>query len=124
MSNDKSEKRRETRYAVTGMPDAKLLRADGQEIVFFIVDVSNQGLGIVVDTYLPVGEQLWISFTGDANHQKIELENRWSMPVNSLGSDANNMVDLYRCGLLVKSPALDMVLILSESESVGLEDLS
>jgi hypothetical protein len=117
-----SDKRRELRFAVTGMPNANLRLPNGDDLVFFFVDASTHGVGIVIDTPIKIGENLHLTIDA-RNHYKLELEVRWISSVDLLTESIGVNSTLYRCGLQVNDHSVDIISILSQCENVSLEAL-
>jgi hypothetical protein len=117
-----SDKRRELRFAVTGMPNAKLRLPNGDDLVFFFVDASTHGVGIVIDTLLKTGENLYLTID-DRSHFELGLEVRWVSTVDLLTESTGINSTLYRCGLQANDPSVDIISILSQCENVSLEAL-
>jgi len=117
-----SEKRRDLRYGVTGMPNATLQSSTGEEIIFFFVDASKHGLGIVVDTPIKTGEIVHL-IIDDSSQHTIILEVRWITFVDLLTAPTGLNSTLYRCGLQATNSHLDLVSILSQCRNVSLEAL-
>lgn len=117
-----SDKRRELRYGVTGMPNAKLRAPNGDDVVFFFVDASKHGVGIVVDTLIKIGEHLHLTID-DKCHCELAFEVRWILPVELLAEATGLNSTLYRCGLQVNDSSVDIISILSQCENVSLEAL-
>ena len=117
-----SDKRRELRFGVTGMPNAKLRSASGDDIIFFFVDASTHGVGIVVDTLIKLGEHLHLTID-DKCHCELAFEVRWILPVDMLAEAEGLNSTLYRCGLLANDNSIDIISILSQCENVSLEAL-
>jgi hypothetical protein len=118
-----SDKRRELRFGVTGMPNAKLRLTNGDDVVFFLVDASTHGVGIVIDTLIKIGENLHLTID-DRNHYKLVLEVRWISSVDLLSEATGLNSTLYRCGLQVNDSSVDIISILSQCENVSLEALA
>jgi hypothetical protein len=116
------EKRRDLRYGVTGMPNAKLLSPGGDEITFFFVDASKHGLGIIVDTPIQIGANVLLTIE-DTELHKFNLEVRWLVLVDLLATSTEPNQSLYRCGLQAIDSELDVVSILSKCQNVSLEAL-
>ena len=121
-ATNETEKRRELRYGVTGMPNAKLLFPAGDEITFFFVDASKHGLGIIVDTPIQIGANVLLTIE-DTELHKLHLEVRWIAPVDLLATSTAPSLSLYRCGLQAKDSELDLVSIISKCQNVSLEAL-
>ncbi|MEI6834312.1 MAG: hypothetical protein WCL28_10015 [bacterium] len=117
-----SDKRRELRFAVTGMPNAKLRLPNGDDVVFFFVDASTHGVGIVIDTLIKTGENLYLTID-DRDHFELGLEVRWISSVDLLTESTGVNSTLYRCGLQVHDHSVDIISILSQCENVSLEAL-
>ena len=117
-----ADKRRDLRYGVTGMPNAKLQSPEGDEITFFFLDASKHGLGIIVETPIQIGANVVLTIEDTALH-KLTLEVRWLVPVDLLATSTEPNSSLYRCGLLVTDSELDLLSILSKCQNVSLEAL-
>lgn len=117
-----AEKRRNVRFAVTGMPNVKLYLTNGEELPFFIVDVSSEGTGIILANKLDIGDPIYLEFL-DPPVTRVELEVRWAMLCDNLDERDGETEQLYRCGLLVKAPGIDLLKLVQSSDSVLVEAL-
>ena len=82
------EKRRSNRKALTGLLPVSLVNQLGERLNARPVDISSEGLGIVTDLILDVGNILFLK----THNQHIELEVSWGK--RDFGKN-----NLYRYGL-------------------------
>ena len=108
------ERRKYPRFAASGKLPAVLRKSD-DELSFFLVDVSEKGLGVVLDEEINAGTELILEFNDSKD--TIVLILTWTFKSGS-------WPDIYRCGLKVKDTKLDLVKIVNGFEGVFLEDMS
>lgn len=116
------EKRESVRYAVTGTPHVKLATKSGQEITFFIVDVSVKGVGIILADKLQKTEILMLEFLDDPR-AIVELEVRWILACDNLNEISFGSEQLYRCGLFALAPNIDVLSLIKSCDGILVEAL-
>lgn len=112
--SEKNERRRQVRYPLRGSLPATLVLGD-RELSFILVDVSTDGLGLVLSEETKDGDVLYLEFK-DESIGRIELGICWCIKTQA-------WPDIYRAGLKVLQD-VDLVKVFENFDSVYLEDMS
>lgn len=119
------ERRAQTRYPVLGQVSHLVLRdRSGSLISFFPIDVSEHGLGIIIDHALTVGTVL--ELYGEATaREAVRVQVVWVQR-------SFEALDVYRCGLMLLAEEADLLqvfdavptlLIDREDPASGMQDV-
>jgi hypothetical protein len=109
------ERRRDRRLPATGRLSGMLKTSEDFVYNFFLVDVSRDGLGLLLDANVPPDTIMTLSIANIASNP-IKLKVRWTIKIAP-------SVEAYRSGLQVVNADIDLIALLSGIDSVKLEDL-
>jgi hypothetical protein len=99
------EKRFSKRLELTGLlPGRLIMKETNTNLSAKPVDVSENGLGIVINFQVRIGAQMTLQ-RGD---EIFDLEVSWVQP--DFGKN-----DLYRCGLICKTPGANLIEVFRDS---------
>ena len=115
----KDERRRHIRFALTGDPEAKILDANGSEIDTIFLDVSVEGIGVLLDPAPKVGENLTLEFSGDED--SVCLQVMW-INKNVNMKELSGVDGICRCGLWTNERNRDLVDVFSNINGVEIEE--
>ena len=115
----KDERRRHIRFALTGDPEAKIVDEDGNQLETIFLDVSVEGLGVLVDPAPKVGSNLSLDIPG--SDEKISLQVMWISESESM-KQLKGIDKICRCGLWTNERNLDLVNVFSKINGVEIEE--
>jgi hypothetical protein len=106
-----TNQRAQVRYSITGRVTATLETDGGGALTFFPVDISVNGMGVLLDVDLPRGSL--VAFLPEAAGEAVLLRVVW-------GFKAYDSLDVYRFGLRVVDPGVDLVALVGAMRTVQL----
>ena len=86
MAKVKLERRKHQRFAVTGKLPLQLVLDDGTELIYFPVDISKYGVGLLLERKFDGGQKLSFKFTDD-KHSAVTMDVRYAIPKDKIDSE-------------------------------------
>ena len=115
------ERRRHTRYALSGRFPGHFCREDGEPLTVIPVDISAFGLGVVFGAEVSEGGQVRFTYQPDSGESlAIALEIRWVYQ----GVEHERGLSGFRCGLWVIDESVHLEELLEDAPTLSWEDLT
>ncbi|MBF0440822.1 MAG: PilZ domain-containing protein [Oligoflexales bacterium] len=117
----KNERRLYNRFALRGTLPGDLRDKNGNRLDIVTVDVSSNGMGLLIDPAPKIGDMLSLSMTKDGQPIDLIFKVEWIQPAAGL-VDIPGVEDAKRCGVLLKNDGINLLELLSGFNSVHIEE--
>lgn len=105
-----SENRNEDRLTVSGNLPGKLLDEYDKPVTFYPVDLSENGLGIVTEQELSIGDQL-----------KLKMDDGVDVFLRVGWMSSHEDEDFFRCGLEAEDKKINFIELFDEADELVIE---